>query len=278
MTSNSDRRVVTSLTSSPAGWGDGLAMHYLRLTRTRWIIGSFVLFVILALTFPSIDLQFSRLFFHGKSFSGGQRQQQFLHDGLNIFLAVSLLAVTALYAINRIWRRNLLGIDGRKVVYLLLVLIIGAGLIVNVGLKDNVGRARPRNVTEFGGTKHFTPAFVVSRECDKNCSFSSGDAAGGFFSLALAMALTRRRSAIAAAVAIGVVFSIGRVSAGAHFLSDTVMSFFVMLIVADLLHHFMLSDRAWVPMRPRIGGALEPALVAAPISPAADPGRPEGLH
>ena len=93
----------------------------------------------------------------------------------------------------------------------------------------------------------FTPAYVVSRECAKNCSFSSGDAAAGFFPLALVMAFRRRLGYYLAAGALGVVVSISRLAAGAHFFSDIVVSFFVMLIVSDVLFYYMLavpSERA----------------------------------
>jgi membrane-associated phospholipid phosphatase len=124
-----------------------------------------------------------------------------------------------------------------------LVLAIGCGFIVNFGLKDHFHRARPRDVVEFGGTKLFSPAFQVSNQCKTNCSFSSGDAAGGFFCLALALALSRRRAAYIAGLGVGVVMSIARISSGAHFLSDTVTSFFVMLLVADVLYYYLLVPR-----------------------------------
>ena len=60
------------------------------------------------------------------------------------------------------------------------MLVLGAGLVVNGILKDDFGRARPRDIEAFGGSSQFTPAFVVSHECDRNCSFSSGDGAGAF--------------------------------------------------------------------------------------------------
>jgi lipid A 4'-phosphatase len=125
----------------------------------------------------------------------------------------------------------------------MLVLVIGPGLIVNSTLKENFGRARPRDVMEFGGSKQFTPAFVICHECNKNCSFSSGDAAGGFFAITLAFALSRRRVVFVAALLFGAAISLARIAAGAHFFSDTVVSFFVVLILSDLLHHYIvLSD------------------------------------
>ena len=217
-------------------------MSYLRLTRGRVILGGFAASSILLVAFPAIDLQVSSLFFLDGAFHlSDEWWATFLHEGLAWFLGSSMVLVVAIYAWNRLSKRNWCGVDGRRVLYLFIVLALGAGLIVNVLLKDNFGRARPRDIAEFGGTKLFTPAFVVSRECDKNCSFSSGEGAGGFFTLALALALNRRRATLAAAFAIGCVVSYWRVASGAHFLSDAVVSFFVMLIVADVLYFYVVQ-------------------------------------
>ncbi|HTU68606.1 MAG TPA: phosphatase PAP2 family protein [Steroidobacteraceae bacterium] len=235
-------------------------MEYLKRRHSRLILCGFLIFSLTVIAFPRIDLAISALFFDGVSFPRDQWWQTLAHDALNWFLCATLGAVLAVYVFNRLTKRTLGGIDGWRVAYLFLVLAIGGGLIVNVALKDNFGRARPRDVVEFGGLKQFTPAFVSSRECNTNCSFSSGDAAGGFFSLALAMALCRRRVAFVAALAVGAVVSLGRLSSGAHFFSDVGVSFFVMWIVADVLHFYMVAtraERAGVPVkRP----ALEPAV------------------
>jgi lipid A 4'-phosphatase len=155
-----------------------------------------------------------------------------------------MTAVLGLYLCNRLRNSDLCGLDGRKVIYLFLVLILGAGVIVNLVLKDNFGRARPRDVVEFGGTKLYTPPFVISGECGKNCSFSSGEAAAGFFALALAQALSRRRSMLVMGFGFGALASFCRIASGAHFFSDTVVSFFVMLSVADVLHYYLVSTES----------------------------------
>lgn len=236
-------------------------MHYLKLRRSRVILGAFLFFSLLITAFPTVDIDISRLFFHGSSFER-DRWQTLVHDGLGYFLWLSLSAVIAIYAHNRLLKRSVWRVDGKRVLYLLLVLIVGAGLIVNVGLKDTFGRARPRDIAQFGGTKQFTPAYVVSRECTTNCSFSSGDSAGGFFSLALALALSRRRAIFVAAAAVGVLVSLARIASGAHFFSDTVVSFFVMLIVADVAYFYgVLTDADREEVR-LVGSALKPAYVA----------------
>jgi len=238
-------------------------MQYLKLGRSRLILISFLAFAVLVTAFPVIDLTVSRFFYDGRSFLRGQWWQDLQQNALMYFLWLSMAAVIGLYVFNRVFKRKLLNVDGRRTLFVFLVLVIGPGLIVNVGFKDNFGRARPRNVVEFGGTKHFTPAFVMSRECDTNCSFSSGDAAGAFFTLTLAMALSRRRAAFAAALAAGVLVSFCRISSGAHFFSDTVTSFFVMLIVSDVLFYYLVL----APDIPRVAAA-KPALgQQAPATP-----------
>jgi lipid A 4'-phosphatase len=233
-------------------------MSYLRLRRSQIIIAAFVLFSLFAVLFPSLDLAVSRFFFDGVAFPRAAWWVRLQQDLLTLFLCITMLSVVLVYAWNRLLRQRVLEIDGRKVLYLLLVLIIGAGLIVNAGFKNNFGRARPRDVVEFGGSRTFTPAYVVSRECRTNCSFSSGDAAAGFFTIALVTAFRRRRAYYVGAGALGVVISISRLAAGAHFFSDVVVSFFVMLIVSDVLFHYMIA----IPSERRIssmGEELAPA-------------------
>jgi len=222
-------------------------MSYLRLKQSQIIIAAFALFSLSAVLFPSIDLAVSRFFFDGVAYPRAVWWVKLQQELLTLFLCITMLSLVLVYAWNRLLRQRVLNIDGRRVLYLLFVLMIGAGLIVNAGFKDNFGRARPRDVVEFGGSQKFTPAYVVSTECRSNCSFSSGDAAAGFFPIALVMAFRRRRAYFLAAGALGVVISISRLAAGAHFFSDVVVSFFVMLIVSDVLFHYMIAvpaDRA----------------------------------
>ena len=95
----------------------------------------------------------------------------------------------------------------RNLVYLIAVIAIGPGLLVNVVLKDHWGRARPRDVVEFGGTKAFTPAFVISDQCPKNCSFVAGHPSMAFAMVALVLVAAgprpRRAGLIALVVAVG---------------------------------------------------------------------------
>jgi lipid A 4'-phosphatase len=226
--------------ASPADGVLGLFMNYLQQTRTRIILAGFLISSVVLVLFSGIDIRISRLFFDQGFLLAGQSWYALFRQGTIYSIVLSLVAVVGF---NRVAKRNLCGVDARKVVYLLCVLILGAGLIVNVIFKEGFGRARPRDIEEFGGSKHFTPVYIVSHECKSNCSFSSGEGAGAFFALALAMALSRKRKVFLAGVGFGCLVSILRIASGAHFFSDSVVSFFVMLIVADVLYYYMVLPK-----------------------------------
>ena len=119
------------------------------------------------------------------------------------------------------WR----GLPRRGWLYLLLALLVGPGLIVNLGLKEHWGRARPSYVAEFGGPQRYTPPLAPTHECDSNCGFVSGDAALAFFLMAGAFVDPRRRRAwLLAGLAAGGTIGFWRMAAGGHFLSDIVFA------------------------------------------------------
>ncbi len=248
-------------------------MGYFNETRGRAIVLCFLASSLLLAAFPRIDLFVSGLFYSdGFPFSGSPLQR-LIRDVTSGFVYLAIFGTAAVYLFNRLLGGKLWGIDGRRLSYLCIVLVIGAGFIVNFALKDNFGRARPREIVEFGGTRSFTAAFSVSRECRSNCSFSSGEAAAGFFSIALAYALSRRRAALAAALAFGTLVSLARIASGAHFLSDTVVSFFVMLLLADSLHYYLRLEPPEIGIVPaadvlvRVGtGAVTPPQPSAASS------------
>jgi membrane-associated PAP2 superfamily phosphatase len=112
--------------------------------------------------------------------------------------------------------------------YLLLVLLLGPGLLVNGALKGHWGRHRPREVVQFGGGEEFQPLGAGSLNGDGK-SFPSGHASMGFLWFAPAVCLwrSRRRMAVgmsALALLHGGVMGAARMAQGAHWLSDIVWS------------------------------------------------------
>lgn len=162
---------------------------------------------------------------------------------------VFVTACCLVFAVNTI-RRYFLGknvplvASNRVIIFLLFTLGIGPGLIVNAVLKDHWGRARPFQVTEFGGDRQFTAAFVVSDQCNTNCSFVSGDPSLGYFGLAFFFIARRRRTLIAgAAILAGTLLGLVRMAQGAHFLSDVIFSGVFTFLAAWLLYFLLLHHR-----------------------------------
>jgi lipid A 4'-phosphatase len=234
-------------------------LQYLSQARARLILAGFIATSLLLASFPQIDLAFSRLFYAGGFPFADSMLHRMIREATTWFLCGSLFVAAAAFLFNKLLGRNLWSMCAKRLCYLLVVLALGAGLIVNLGFKDHFGRARPRQIAEFGGSQVFTPAFAVSNQCDKNCSFSSGEAASGFYAIALVYAFARRRRyAIIGALAFGATVSLARIAAGAHFLSDVMVSFFVMLLLSDALYYYMRLAA------PEDSAALLPTTVLAP--------------
>jgi lipid A 4'-phosphatase len=129
-------------------------------------------------------------------------------------------------------------LERARSLFMLAVLVIGPGVVTNLVLKDNLGRARPRDVIEFGGTKSFTPPLLPSRECPRNCSFVSGEASSMFavfFALALLLP-PYRWGLLIGGIAAGSLAGVVRIFQGAHFLSDVVFAGIFMALTVSLLH------------------------------------------
>lgn len=103
--------------------------------------------------------------------------------------------------------------------------VLGPGLVVNWVFKDQWQRARPYQVTQFGGTQQFTRAGVMTDQCNYNCSFVSGHVACGAFLASLALVLRRRKLWIATGVLAGGLVGFSRMAAAGHWLSDVLWAF-----------------------------------------------------
>lgn len=98
---------------------------------------------------------------------------------------------------------------------------VGPGIVVNGVVKDTFGRARPSQVQDFGGTRQFTPALQVAKQCTSNCAFVSGHTASAFMLAGVALLGGRRRLWwLYGGVAAGLLTGFARMSVGAHWFSD----------------------------------------------------------
>lgn len=167
--------------------------------------------------------------------------------GQLVVLLVPIAIGIAVLAKLLIPARRLL-IDARAGLFLLTTLLVGPALLVNVVLKDNWGRPRPREVTAFGGDFEMMPAWIPGGACDSNCSFVSGETAGAFWVLALAALAPSawRKAAFAAALTYGTAVGILRFVAGGHFLSDVVLAALLTYLCIALLFDLLIRrDPPW---------------------------------
>jgi len=177
---------------------------------------------------PQLDLWASGLFYSKDGgFVGDQFAfVRFLYHGIpwsGKFYALVGLVIIVVSA----WRPHPLGARwSRRLVALAWVSILGSGLVVNAGLKEYWGRARPVQVAEFGGKQHFTPALTPTSECQHNCSFVSGHATSGYILMAVGLmgSVATRRRWLWIGLAWGAVVSLARIAEGGHFLSDTLFA------------------------------------------------------
>ena len=189
--------------------------------------------------FPQLDLFVSNLFFDGKTFpANGTWIEELLYHSVKPIILILALSSLAIFLYNFFKKENFLNINSKVILYLLLVLGVAPGLVVNITLKENWGRARPAQTINFGGNKEFTPAFIPSNQ--GGYSFSSGHSAAAFSLIGFVLlAKSRRKFWMSLALGYGLLVSIARVSSGGHFLSDVVTSFFIVYIFTYIFYMLM---------------------------------------
>jgi membrane-associated PAP2 superfamily phosphatase len=135
----------------------------------------------------------------------------------------------------------------RAAVLVLLGVASGPGLLANALFKDHWQHPRPRDLIEFGGPLHYVPSPLIGTE--GGASFPCGHCSVGFMFAAGWWIWRRRRPAWAAAalaggLALGSLLGVGRMAAGAHFLSDIVWSALLAFGVLHVLWYHVLPAPA----------------------------------
>ncbi|MET0406782.1 MAG: phosphatase PAP2 family protein [Hyphomicrobium sp.] len=134
-------------------------------------------------------------------------------------------------------RARWLTLSSRGWLYLAACLLVGPLTIANLGFKDHWGRPRPINVIEFGGDKVYEPPLTPSHQCDRNCSFISGEASS-IYILCFAAALLFPGATglwIASGIVLGSLAGFVRMAEGGHFLSDVLFAGVFMALTASTI-------------------------------------------
>ena len=231
-----------------------------------WLVPLLLLLTVSAVFhFTQADLVVCRLFYHGSEVGwplhGAEPWRTI--DRYSILpawaIAVGGLVVAAASAFQRrmrAWRKAGL--------FLALTLAIGPGLIINLCMKDHWGRPRPAQTRHFGGQRDFLPVWQPGN-C-RGCSFPSGHASMGFYLMAPAFLLYRRRPRLALAFLLlgltsGGLIGLGRIVQGRHFPSDVLWSAGFVYFTGLALYHLLglARDAVSEPAAPGAGRRFEPA-------------------
>jgi len=229
------------------------------------VLATLALLAIFLFAFSRLDIAATRLFFHP--------------EGADFWPIANAPIWSLLYRITP-WIAGALAVAGVVMIvtglvredskrlrlyglFILLCVVLGPGLIVNAVFKDHWGRPRPRQTIEFNGKFDYVRPLVPSRNGGK--SFPSGDASVGFL-LSAGWWVWRRShpkralTSLVAGLAFGMILGIGRMVAGAHFLSDVVWSALIVCGVAHALYYYILR----IPAREDSRAVMYPLIESNP--------------
>lgn len=195
----------------------------------RFVFGGFMLLSFCFYAYPEIDLRASTHFFiEGHGFP---RDALWLKIGSRLpDMLIPLTVISVLiWGYFRYRSEKTLTVRGFRDILFFSVATLFSALLLVWCFKLGFSRVRPRFIQEFYGNGIFTPAFVINPHPSRDVSFISGHAATGFMYMAAAFLYQGRLkvSLMVASLALGTFIGITRLISGNHFLSDIVVSGFV---------------------------------------------------
>jgi membrane-associated PAP2 superfamily phosphatase len=211
---------------------------------------AFLVLATILISATGADLKLSALFYADGKWPIGEQQPWHLlyivHQRPALVMALcGLIAALlgSLYKNRRSWIR--------PGIFLVVLLALGPGLIVNSVFKEYWGRPRPREVIQFAGTKEFLHPWQKGT-AHQGSSFPSGHSAATFYLTAPFFLFRRRKPRLArmwmaGGLFLGVLMSIARITQGGHFLSDTLWSWGMIHLTAVTLYYLLRLDHDDAP-------------------------------
>lgn len=192
------------------------------------------------------DLKVSELFCIGGKWPIGAQQPwhtlYLLGRGPAISLALFGLAAAICGIIYR-QRRSCI----RPGLFLVILLALGPGLIVNSIFKEYWGRPRPRDIVQFGGSKAFLHPWQ-NGIAHNGRSFPSGHSSAAFYLSSPYFIYRRKKPGVArlwlfGGLIFGLMMSVARLAQGGHFLSDNLWAWGMVHLTAISLYYLLRLDR-----------------------------------
>ncbi len=194
--------------------------------------------------YPQLDLAISRIFYdvdpvrHFRFTWHLSPALMTVRDG-GLWISTVLVApAVAALVVKLILPRRKALMSARAILFLMMTMALGPGLLVNVVLKDHWARPRPIDVTQFGGDQHFVAWWDPRGDCPQNCAFVSGDVSGMAWTLAPAALAPPQWRALAYSSALALTggMALMRLMAGAHFFTDAVFAAVFTFLIIWVLH------------------------------------------
>ena len=219
-----------------------------------WLLLPVILFAAITPFTPRLDVMISGFFYNADTgfFARNRFFDAIYHYGLYPAWVVSLTALVGIFASILI---KSLRKYRKDMVFLVLALAVGSGLIANVIFKDHWGRPRPVQVVEFGGDHEFRPYYSpnLTFAVSPTKSFPSGHSTMGFYFFVLCFLGKRHKkhylylAGIVAVSIIGGMLGVTRIAQGGHFFSDVIAAAMIMwygaLIIDRLLYRGTKHER-----------------------------------
>jgi membrane-associated PAP2 superfamily phosphatase len=193
------------------------------------------------------DMMVASHFYQSNGWPIGEQFPWKLFYRLDRYPAFSL-AILGLFAVCygsfkpkwRSWRR--------QGAFVVLLLALGPGLMVNAIFKDHWGRPRPREVVQFGGTKAFLQPWQPGTD-GRGRSFPCGHASAAFYMMAPYFIYRRFRNRqhiakrwLLGGILFGLLMGYARLSQGGHFLSDILWAWGMVWLTALILASYLLPE------------------------------------
>lgn len=246
------RRSRSNRTASAAGNDVKAApsADRLALLLIRGSLVGLVLAIVFFAVFPQSDVALSRVFGTIAGFPVAHDPLWItMRYGFVVTTNCAMLVLAAVLIVNLARRRSSI-LDIRSIVFALLSYAAGPGLVANGIFKSIWGRARPRNIIEFGGDRLFSSPLLPSHQCLTNCSFVSGEGSAVVCVALIALLLLRPRLdgvrwtlAVIIAVIYATTGSVLRIAFGGHFLSDTIFAALMMGLIVPGLYLLICATK-----------------------------------
>lgn len=201
--------------------------------------------------FPQLDLILARQHFdpdlRAFPMSGIWEAELLRRAAMWISWGIALPAFVAL-VVKLIWPQWPLIMSGRSMLFIIVTILLSAGVFSNFLFKGHWNRPRPVATQELGGALAFKPWWDPRGNCPRNCSFYSGEASTAFWTYAPAALAPPavRPIAYAAATAFGLATGYWRMTFGGHYATDVIFAGIFTFIIVWLVYNAMFR---WWPKR-----------------------------